>query len=47
MNTASWSPWPDGEGAVFVGTNHNNTSDRAQPANQVAVYRRLSTVGSR
>jgi 6-phosphogluconolactonase (cycloisomerase 2 family) len=42
---ASLSP-----GAVFVGTNHNNTSDPSQPANQVAVYRRaangtLSLVG--
>ena len=37
-------------GAVFVGTNHNNTSDPSQPSNQVAVYRRaangtLSLVG--
>jgi 6-phosphogluconolactonase len=29
-----------GEGAVFVGTNHNNTSDSAEPANQIAMYRR-------
>jgi 6-phosphogluconolactonase len=29
-----------GAGAVFVGTNHNNTSDPAQPANQIAMYRR-------
>jgi 6-phosphogluconolactonase (cycloisomerase 2 family) len=31
-----------GEGAVFVGTNHNNTSDAAEPANQVAMYRRAA-----
>jgi 6-phosphogluconolactonase (cycloisomerase 2 family) len=29
-----------GEGAVFVGTNHNNTTDPNQPANQIAMYRR-------
>jgi 6-phosphogluconolactonase (cycloisomerase 2 family) len=29
-------------GAVFAGTNHNNTSDRSQPANQVAVYPRTA-----
>ncbi len=27
-------------GAVFVGTNHNNTSDANEPPNQVAMYRR-------
>ncbi len=27
-------------GAVFVGTNHNNTSDPSEPANQVAMYTR-------
>jgi 6-phosphogluconolactonase (cycloisomerase 2 family) len=37
-------------GAVFVGTNHNNTADPNEPANQVAMYRRaadgrLSLVG--
>jgi 6-phosphogluconolactonase (cycloisomerase 2 family) len=29
-----------GEGAVFVGTNHNNISDPEEPANQIAMYRR-------
>ena len=29
-------------GAVFVGTNHNNTSDSTEPANQVAMYRRAA-----
>ena len=29
-----------GTGFVFVGTNRNNTSDPAQPANQIAMYRR-------
>ena len=29
-------------GAVFVGTNHNNTTDPSQPANQVAMYRRAA-----
>ncbi|MCP9494335.1 MAG: beta-propeller fold lactonase family protein [Pyrinomonadaceae bacterium MAG19_C2-C3] len=29
-------------GAVFVGTNHNNTLDASEPANQVAMYRRAS-----
>lgn len=28
--------------AVFVGTNHNNTSDPSEPANQVAMYRRAA-----
>ncbi|MBA3297180.1 MAG: beta-propeller fold lactonase family protein [Acidobacteria bacterium] len=28
------------EGVVFVATNHNNTTDRAQPANQIVMYRR-------
>jgi 6-phosphogluconolactonase len=27
-------------GSVFVGTNHNNRSDRSQPANQIAYYHR-------
>ncbi|WP_395725455.1 lactonase family protein [Nakamurella sp.] len=27
-------------GAVFVGTNHNNSTDPSQPANQVVMYRR-------
>jgi 6-phosphogluconolactonase len=31
-----------GEGAIFVGTNHNNTSDAAEPANQIAMYRRAA-----
>jgi 6-phosphogluconolactonase (cycloisomerase 2 family) len=31
-----------GEGVVFVATNHNNTSDPAQPANQIAMYRRAA-----
>jgi hypothetical protein len=31
-----------GEGAVFVGTNHNNTTNPAEPANQVAMYRRAA-----
>jgi 6-phosphogluconolactonase len=30
----------DQEGAVFVGTNHNNTTDPSEPANRVAMYRR-------
>ena len=39
---------PDGRdednrsGTVFVGTNHNNTSDPSQPPNQVVMYRRAS-----
>ncbi len=35
-------PLPAAPGAVFVGTNHNNTSDPSQPANQIAVYRRAA-----
>lgn len=40
-----------GEGAVFVGTNHNNTTDAAEPANDVVMYRRaangqLSMIGA-
>lgn len=31
-----------GEGAVFIGTNHNNTSNPAEPANQIAMYRRAA-----
>jgi len=31
-----------GEGAVFVGTNHNNTTDPDEPANQIAMYRRAA-----
>lgn len=31
-----------GEGAVFVGTNHNNTADADEPANQIAMYRRAA-----
>lgn len=31
-----------GEGAVFVGTNHNNTSDAKEPGNQVVMYRRAA-----
>jgi 6-phosphogluconolactonase len=31
-----------GEGAVFVGTNHNNIADAAEPANQIAMYRRTT-----
>ncbi|MDQ3225463.1 MAG: lactonase family protein, partial [Chloroflexota bacterium] len=37
---AQSSTFATGEGAVFVGTNHNNTSDPAQPANQIAMYLR-------
>ena len=29
-------------GAVFVGTNHNNTMDSSEPANQVAMYGRAA-----
>jgi 6-phosphogluconolactonase (cycloisomerase 2 family) len=29
-------------GFVFVGTNHNNTQDAGEPANQVTVYRRFA-----
>jgi len=29
-----------GEGSVFVGTNHNNTSNSSEPANQITMYRR-------
>lgn len=29
-------------GAVFVGTNHNNTTDSGQPPNQVAMYERAA-----
>jgi 6-phosphogluconolactonase len=32
----------DAAGAVFVGTNHNNTTDPSEPANQVAMYRRAA-----
>ncbi|MFN8589840.1 MAG: beta-propeller fold lactonase family protein [Thermomicrobiales bacterium] len=32
----------NGEGAVFVGTNHNNTSDADEPANQIVMYRRTA-----
>lgn len=32
----------DDVGAVFVGTNHNNTMDASQPPNQVAMYLRAS-----
>src|SRR5687767_5007239 len=31
-----------GEGAVFVGTNHNNTTAAAEPANEVVMYRRAA-----
>jgi 6-phosphogluconolactonase len=31
-----------GQGSVFVGTNHNNSLDPSQPANQVAMYRRAA-----
>jgi len=41
-STASEPARHTGEGAVFVGTNHNNTSDPSQPANQVAMYRRAA-----
>lgn len=37
---AQSSMFAAGEGAVFVGTNHNNTADAEEPANQVAMYRR-------
>jgi 6-phosphogluconolactonase len=30
----------DGGGAVFIGTNHNNSMDATQPPNQIAMYRR-------
>ncbi len=30
-------------GFVFVGTNHNNTSDSREPPNQVVMYRRLNS----
>ena len=33
---------PGTRGAVFVATNHNNTSDRSQPANQVVMYTRAA-----
>lgn len=45
------APMTGGEaGAVYVGTNHNNTTDPSEPANQVAMYNRaadgsLSLVG--
>lgn len=29
-------------GAVFVGTNHNNTMDSSEPANQIAMYNRAA-----
>ena len=32
----------NGPGAVFVGTNHNNTKDPSEPPNQVVMYRRAS-----
>ena len=32
----------DVAGAVFVGTNHNNTSDPSEPANEVVMYRRAA-----
>lgn len=34
------SPALANDGAVYVGTNHNNTSDRSQPANQIVLYPR-------
>jgi 6-phosphogluconolactonase len=37
---AQSSMFAAGEGAVFVGTNHNNTADADEPANQIAMYRR-------
>jgi 6-phosphogluconolactonase len=36
------SIFTNGDGAVFVGTNHNNTSDASEPANQVVMYRRAA-----
>lgn len=33
---------PTAVGAVFVGTNHNNTADAREPANQVVMYQRQS-----
>ncbi|HWD06193.1 MAG TPA: hypothetical protein VG674_27505 [Amycolatopsis sp.] len=49
--TASAAPQWSTPGAVFVGTNHNNSSDPSQPANQIAYYHRaadgkLTLVGS-
>ncbi|WIX76560.1 hypothetical protein QRX50_34565 [Amycolatopsis carbonis] len=42
--TASAAPVPDWSrpGSVFVGTNHNNSSDPSQPGNQVAYYHRAA-----
>ncbi len=40
--TTRASLFANGEGAVFVGTNHNNTSDANEPANQVVMYRRAA-----
>lgn len=34
------TPFGDGEGAVFVGTNHNNTLAPDEPANQIIMFRR-------
>ena len=51
LNTAdSFGANPPPVGAVFVGTNHNNTLDSTQPPNQIAMYNRaadgrLSLVG--
>jgi 6-phosphogluconolactonase len=39
-SAAQSSLFAAGEGAVFVGTNRNNTSDPSEPANQVIMYRR-------
>ncbi len=33
---------PRTAGAVFIGTNHNNTSNTAQPPNQIAMYNRAA-----
>jgi 6-phosphogluconolactonase len=41
-DTPPSGPSDDVVGAVFVGTNHNNTSDPSEPANQVAMYRRAA-----
>lgn len=38
----AWAGDDDFTGAVFVGTNHNNTLDSTQPPNQIAMYMRAS-----
>jgi 6-phosphogluconolactonase len=42
LTTTTFAQSDEVVGAVFVGTNHNNTSDPSEPANQVVMYRRAA-----